>query len=189
MRTGREGRGHFRWREQLPLERRARITRRAAFLRWQPIDPSQAHLLNTTGAAALGGDVLLDTLLLSRSSFLLKARSSVSEFAIYWAPQLQNLSYDLNLKDSPLPPWAQACGRNALSAAEARSLVHGALPPPLNLKSSSGERLTTTGGGARGKARGGAGGAKPGGKAKGAGIGGLPRRARQTEAHQTAASL
>ena len=115
--------------------------------------------------------MLLDTLLLSRSSFLLKARSSVSEFAIYWAPQLQNLSYDLNLKGSPFPPWAQACGRNALSAAEARSLVQGALRPPPNLKSSSGDELTA--GASRGKGRGG--GAKPGAKAKGAG-GAVPRR-------------
>ena len=65
-----------------------------------------AHLLNTSGDPSLGRDVLLDTLLLSRTDFLLKSCSSVSEFALYWTPHLINRSYDFTLTGSPLPPWS-----------------------------------------------------------------------------------
>lgn len=76
-----------------------------------------AHLLNTSGAPQLASDVLLDTLLLSRCNYLLKSRSSVSEFAIYWSPRLRNLSYDFTLQGSPLPSWAESCKRRSFSHA------------------------------------------------------------------------
>ncbi|KAL1510623.1 hypothetical protein AB1Y20_006924 [Prymnesium parvum] len=82
-----------------------------------------AHLFNQSSVRHLAADVLLDTLLLSRCAFLLKSRSSVSEFATYWTPSLQNESYDFTLKGSPLPRWARACGDSALSSAQARNLV------------------------------------------------------------------
>ena len=54
-----------------------------------------------------GLEVLLDTLLLSRCDFLLKSASAVGEFAIAYNPQLINHSFDFNIADSPMPPWAR----------------------------------------------------------------------------------
>lgn len=72
-----------------------------------------AQELDLTGQGeSLGEDVLLDTLLLSKVDFLLKSKSSVSEFAIYWSESnghLQGDSYDVQLKGQPKPSWANAC--------------------------------------------------------------------------------
>ena len=70
-----------------------------------------------TNAARLGSDVMIDTLLLARCSFLLKGISAVSEFALYFNPKLQEpgASYDLNFVArrfrQPSPMWAGACDR------------------------------------------------------------------------------
>ena len=62
-------------------------------------------------AHSKGKQVLLDTLMLSRCDFLLKSASSVSEFAIYFNPQLARNSYDFSIPDQPRPSWmAQATG-------------------------------------------------------------------------------
>ena len=66
-----------------------------------------AHLLNLTAqAATLGEDVLLDTLLLSRANFLLKGRSAVAEFALYFNPALAANTVDYELSSSPQHDWA-----------------------------------------------------------------------------------
>ena len=52
----------------------------------------------------LGLGTLVDTLLLSRCSFLVKAKSAVSEFAIYYSPRLINASFDFELRGQPEPP-------------------------------------------------------------------------------------
>ena len=57
-------------------------------------------------AHAKGLEVLLDTLLLSKCDFLLKAASAVSEFALYFAPRLINHSYDFSLQGEVAPSWA-----------------------------------------------------------------------------------
>ena len=49
----------------------------------------------------LGTDVLLDTLLLSRCSFLIKGVSMVSEFAIYMNMRLNHSSFDTVLRGQP----------------------------------------------------------------------------------------
>lgn len=51
-------------------------------------------------------EAMVDTLLLARTDFLLKTASAVPEFALYYRPELP--SYDLQIKDIPLPPWARA---------------------------------------------------------------------------------
>ena len=84
------------------------------------VHATQLHL--GSQAARLGEDVLLDTLLLSRSSFLLKSLSAVSEFAIYFSEHLRhpNASYDLNLAGDPSqarPAWANACRKTAHASA------------------------------------------------------------------------
>ena len=64
--------------------------------------------------AAVGEDVLVDTLLLARAAFLLKSVSAVGEFAVYWSEggRLLERSYDFNLEGrQPVPRWAGACGR------------------------------------------------------------------------------
>ena len=66
-----------------------------------------AHVLNLTAqAATLGEDVLLDTLLLSRANFLLKGRSAVAEFALYFNPALAANTVDYELSSSPQHDWA-----------------------------------------------------------------------------------
>ena len=57
--------------------------------------------------SALAADAMLETLLLSRCSFLLKAQSALSEWSIYWNPGLRNASFDAGLKGQPLPEWAR----------------------------------------------------------------------------------
>ena len=58
------------------------------------------------GGLALATEVLVDSLLLSRTDFLLKCTSAVSEFALYWTPSLINRSFDFCLHEHPLPSWA-----------------------------------------------------------------------------------
>ena len=60
-----------------------------------------------------GAEVLLDSLLLSRCTYLLKAASYVSEFAIYYNLRLMNHSFDLSIQDQPVPDWAASGGRRA----------------------------------------------------------------------------
>lgn len=58
------------------------------------------------GSGLLGLTALVDTILLSRCDFLVKSRSAVSEFAIYYSPRLINASYDFELPDQPQPATA-----------------------------------------------------------------------------------
>ena len=83
-------------------------------------------------AHLMGVQVLLDTLLLSRCDYLLKAASAVSEFAIYFSPRLINNSFDFQIP-SPnhprvgdrmylrpsLPEWAARLGWSNLSVLDA----------------------------------------------------------------------
>ena len=54
-----------------------------------------------------GTEVVLDTLLLSRCDYLMKAGSAVAEFAIYFAPRLIDASFDFNIADQQRPEWAR----------------------------------------------------------------------------------
>ena len=60
----------------------------------------------------LGVQVLLETILLSRCDHLLKASSSVSEFAVYLkmgrdgGVDAADFAYDFGIRDQALPPWA-----------------------------------------------------------------------------------
>ena len=67
--------------------------------------PAYFGYLNFGYLTFLIWQVLLDTLLLSKSDFLLKPSSAVSEFAIYYNPRLANASYDFNLDGQPMPAW------------------------------------------------------------------------------------
>ena len=74
---------------------------------------SLGHSTHRT-ASRLATDAIVDTLLLSRCTFLLKSISAVSEFAIYLSPTLREprTSYDLNFaldRDQPRPAWLGAC--------------------------------------------------------------------------------
>ena len=84
------------------------------------------------GAHLMGVQVLLDTLLLSRCDYLLKAASAVSEFAIYFKPRLINNSFDFQIPppnhpkkgdkmwERPrLPEWAARLGWSNLSLLDA----------------------------------------------------------------------
>ena len=78
-------------------------------------------------ATVLGTDVLLDTLLLAKASFLLKGISAVAEFALYFSEHLRKPggSYDLNLmfdRGQPKPPWAGACRTRQISPAARRAI-------------------------------------------------------------------
>lgn len=68
----------------------------------------RANRKSSAQVAPLGLQVLLDTLLLARCSFLLKTDSAVSEFALYYNPHLINNSYDFAIPDNPLPSWVNA---------------------------------------------------------------------------------
>ena len=62
----------------------------------------------------LGTDVMVDTILLSRTTFLLKGISSVSEFATYLSPHLRrvNTTFTFGLQHGqPLPAWKNACAQ------------------------------------------------------------------------------
>jgi hypothetical protein len=80
------------------------------------------YLKNNTPSppSKLGRDVLMDTLLLSRSDFLLKAYSTVSEAAIWFNIALHNASFDFDIYRTTLrrrraeqgalwPAWRHAC--------------------------------------------------------------------------------
>jgi len=58
--------------------------------------------------SSLGFQVLVDTLLLAKCTFLLKTNSAVSEFAIYYSPRLINNSFDFNIGDQHTPVWRGA---------------------------------------------------------------------------------
>ena len=90
-------------------------TRRLAFQRGVPrgtcdirgsceySNPMSRARTSTDGVAPLGDSVLIDALLLGRCDFLVKSKSAVSEFAIYFSPRLHNASYDFELNGQPLP--------------------------------------------------------------------------------------
>ena len=61
-----------------------------------------------------GREVLLDTLLLARCDYLLKAASSVGEFATYFSPRLARDSFDFNVRyrNGSLPAWAASLGES-----------------------------------------------------------------------------
>jgi hypothetical protein len=42
---------------------------------------------------------------LAKCDFLLKSASAVSEFAVYFSPQLHNNSFDFQIEGQPTPPW------------------------------------------------------------------------------------
>lgn len=58
------------------------------------------------GDSSLARDVILETLLLAKASYLIKTASAVSEMAIYLNPALLNHSYDFSLDGQPMPLWA-----------------------------------------------------------------------------------
>ena len=76
----------------------------------------QAGVARVKGAAFAGGAdadgfarglaVLADTLLLAKCAFLLKSASAVSEFALYFRPDLP--SFDFDVADDAVPAWAPA---------------------------------------------------------------------------------
>ena len=66
-------------------------------------NPMSRARTSTDGVAPLGDSVLIDALLLGRCDFLVKSKSAVSEFAIYFSPRLHNASYDFELNGQPLP--------------------------------------------------------------------------------------
>ena len=75
-----------------------------------------AHRLGLSeNSETLGTDVMVDTILLSRTTFLLKGISSVSEFATYLSPHLRraNATFNFGIKSGPqpLPAWKNACTR------------------------------------------------------------------------------
>ena len=98
----------------------ARVAWRAEAIRGNSsLNPGfHAQQLDLLGHPSLGRDVLLDTLLLAKSSFLLKSISSVSEFATYWNPRLHEESFDIQLRGQPRPRWANACERRGERAGE-----------------------------------------------------------------------
>ena len=61
---------------------------------------------SSAGAHKRGMQVMLDSLLLSKCSYILKSNSAVSEFAIYFNPKLIENSYDFGLPDRKSPSWA-----------------------------------------------------------------------------------
>ena len=79
---------------------------------------------NENASATAGADVLVDTLLLSRCSFLLKCASMVSEAATYFAPRLIDNSYDYHVRNHPPPKWAGAC-KNRRIRVRAKTRVSG----------------------------------------------------------------
>ena len=60
---------------------------------------------HSSGRSSLATDAVVDMLLLGRSSFLLKAQSSLSEWSIYLNPRLSNASFDASLVGQPSPIW------------------------------------------------------------------------------------
>ena len=66
------------------------------------------------GEGGLGLSTLVDTILLARCNFLIKPKSAVSEFAIYYNRRLINASYDFELRGQPQPTaawWRKGGGR------------------------------------------------------------------------------
>ena len=68
-------------------------------------DNRRLNLTSASDATKLGAEVLIDTLLLARSSFLVGSNSAVVNYAMYFNPQLQNNSYLLDVSGQPRPPW------------------------------------------------------------------------------------
>ena len=62
-----------------------------------------ANISSATSGRIPGGQVLVDSILLSYCAFLLKPCSAVSEFAIYLNPTLRTNSFDFCLEDGPIP--------------------------------------------------------------------------------------
>ena len=74
--------------------------------------PVHSRSGSTTGSArrALAVDAVVDSLLLGRCAYLLKAQSSLSEWSILLNPGLLNATYDAGLRDQPMPAWSgEAC--------------------------------------------------------------------------------
>ena len=68
-------------------------------------DNRRINLTSSSNAARLGTDVMMDTLLLARSNYLLGSNSAVANFAVYFNPQLQNNSHLIDVRDHPSPSW------------------------------------------------------------------------------------
>ena len=58
-------------------------------------------LVNFSTAHARGAQALVDSLLLSRCDYLIKSASAVSEFALYWRPELANRTFDFTWVRGP----------------------------------------------------------------------------------------
>ena len=65
--------------------------------------------LNASTTAKLGSDVLLDTLLLSQTDFLIGSVSAVSSYAILFSPRLHTRSFIMDVVGQPPPKWRNAC--------------------------------------------------------------------------------
>ena len=59
------------------------------------------RLVNFSTAHARGAQALVDSLLLSRCDYLIKSASAVSEFALYWRPELANRTFDFTWVRGP----------------------------------------------------------------------------------------
>ena len=67
----------------------------------------------------LGEDVLVDTLLLSRSNFLLGTQSAVTEYAHYFNPTLLNHSFTFGIAGHPMPAELRRGGVDAWDKCDA----------------------------------------------------------------------
>lgn len=59
--------------------------------------------VNAFAPEHLGADVMIDTLLLSRSNFLIGVQSAVTEYALYFNPRLLNHSFTFGISKHPWP--------------------------------------------------------------------------------------
>ena len=123
-------------------ELRASLANVSARLLWRDVLRSSgklnagvhAHRLGGAHRAAqLGADAVLDTLLLSQSSFLLGTVSAVTEYAVLLSPhkRLLHASFILDVASHPLPAWRHACERGSC-----RHPVHN--PPRLDARRNPG---------------------------------------------------
>jgi hypothetical protein len=89
--------------------------------------------LNATGAHRTGEAVLIDMLMLSKCNFLLKSASALSEFAIYYNPDLIFNSIDLSIPGQLLPHWAQTKAAASKSATNLAAATINVPAEPANM--------------------------------------------------------
>lgn len=83
-----------------------------------------APLRNGSLPATLGRDVMIDTLLLAQTDFLLGSISAITSFAILLSPRLHEQSFLWDLDSQPLPIWRNACTRR--KSERPSGSIHGA---------------------------------------------------------------